>query len=313
MSTKVEEYLGWTKGLFGSEEDRRLSSEEITALIKYASERGIGSEGLLGDLSDALYDYEIAENQKKTKGTATRAVLANYSKLCQLTNGVTGKSVVEGRQCHRHLITLYAATILFLVLGIFTEAVGQWLLDQPTSGDTAETLWGWTFAEFHTYVLTILGPFFWGGLGSCSYLLKRVSDAVASFRFDLDRYPGWQTRVLLGSVLGGTVAYLFEPAFEPENATLGIQSIGPNVFAFLAGLGTKIVYGGLEKIVESLAEKMELGKLRPRPRTVDEEMAFLTRELARTDPTTEEDKYTLIVELLGKRSGGKSEESPEQV
>ena len=67
MSTKVEEYLGWTKGLFGSEEDRRLSSEEITALIKYASERGIGSEGLLGDLSDALYDYEIAENQKKTK------------------------------------------------------------------------------------------------------------------------------------------------------------------------------------------------------------------------------------------------------
>ena len=102
-------------------------------------------------------------------------------------------------------------------------------------------------------------------------------------------------------------------AFGSENAALGIQSIGPNVFAFLAGLGTKIVYGGLEKIVESLAEKMELGKLRPRPRTVDEEMAFLTRELARTDPATEKDKYTLIVELLGKRSSGKSEESPEQV
>ena len=187
---------------------------------------------------------------------------------------------------------------------------GFW--DQPTSSDTAETSWGWTFTEFHTYVLTKLGPFFWGGLGSCIYLLKRVSDAVASFRFDLDRYPGWQTRVLLGSVLGGTVAYLFEPAFGSENAALGIQSVGPNVLAFLTGLGTKIIYGGLEKTVEILAEKMKLGKLRPRPRTVDEERAFLAEELARTDPATEGDKYTLIVELLRKRSGGKSEESPEQ-
>ena len=66
------------------------------------------------------------------------------------------------------------------------------------------------------FALQILGPFFWGGLGACIYVLKRVNDEIASFHFDLERFRAWKSRALLGGVLGGTVAYLFEPSITSQ-------------------------------------------------------------------------------------------------
>jgi hypothetical protein len=70
------------------------------------------------------------------------------------------------------------------------------------------------------------------------YILKRISDEAAASRFDPDRFQEWQTRALLGAVLGGTITYILDPT------AFASAEISDTAIAFLAGLGTKIARRG---------------------------------------------------------------------
>jgi hypothetical protein len=37
--------------------------------------------------------------------------------------------------------------------------------------------------------------FFWGALGACIYILKRITDEAADHRFDPDKFRGWLTKM----------------------------------------------------------------------------------------------------------------------
>ena len=102
-------------------------------------------------------------------------------------------------------------------------------------------------AGFQEYLLDPLSPMAWAGLGSCVYLLKRLTDIAAERQFDSAFLQGWKTRILLGAVLGGVILYIFDTDF-----IVGTE-FDSNGVAFLTGLGVKVVYGALEKLVDTLA------------------------------------------------------------
>jgi hypothetical protein len=269
----------WSKfGLSGTRSDEGFHSHqvsllEVESLIKWASERGIGGAShndILTRLSQATSVCKLASDDSREQ-SAIEKLLPLYAELVVLVKteteaNVTGKTIVESRDRHKHLLLLYALTFSLLIVAIGTESIGLWVKDGVDQDQIDPFLvFPWlsfsNLAVAHEYVLSILGPFFWGGLGACTYLLKRVSDFVQTFTFDLDRFPGWQTRVLLGFLLGGIVAYLFFPAFQSQQlGATATDAIKPNVLAYLTGLGTKVVYGAIEKLIDILVEKFSLGR-----------------------------------------------------
>jgi hypothetical protein len=95
-----------------------------------------------------------------------------------------------------------------------------------------------------------------GGLGSCIFLLKRFSDIASDRTFDSDFIGGWQTRVLLGAILGGVIQYIYDPGFIIESG------MDENALAFLVGLSVKVFYGALEKLIDAVADKLNLNAIR---------------------------------------------------
>lgn len=112
--------------------------------------------------------------------------------------------------------------------------------------------------KFQRYVLNNLSPFFWGGLGACVYLMKRLTDLAGDRAFDRKQMQGWQTRILLGAILGAVIQYIYSPTKIAETGV----SIDLKALAFLTGLGVKVVYGAIEKTLDVLAQKMNLSAIR---------------------------------------------------
>lgn len=276
-----------------------FDSAEVAALVKYASERGIDSEdGLLTRLFRALREYEGDPASLAEDGAATSAgvaaptnaelIVAEYARLTRLTDGVNGRNLLHGRNLMSHTRRFMLVSFLVFIASIATLAYGGWLADETRAGDPL-------LSPLAGHLLQYFAPFLWGALGSCVYILKRISDEAAANRFDPDRFQGWMTRALLGAILGGTIAYLVDrDAFGSVTLTL-------TALAFLTGLGTKVVYGALERLIQVLVEKFNLDTPREPTPGGDPVSEFLLRELAGTDPKTDPGKHQLLLALLGER------------
>jgi hypothetical protein len=270
---------------------------EVAALLKYASEQGIDTEDhLLTRLYQALHEYNknpkselaiVSEDGRRSMPYA-EVILSQYSRLTKLTEGINGRNLLHGRHLVRETLFFLLVTLVIFGTSISALAYGAWIADQTPADDPFLPLWA-------AHAIQYFAPFAWGALGSCVYILKRISDEAAANRFDPDRFQGWQTRALLGAVLGGTITYVIDPtAFTSAQ-------LNDTAIAFLAGLGTKIVYGGFERMIALLAEKLNLdavAKAKLKPSAIAE---FLAKEVSNTDPTTQPEKYKVLVELLQSR------------
>jgi hypothetical protein len=274
---------------------------EVAALARYASENGIDTaDGLLLRLSRSLREYDAdtasltkidLEGQTEVVRNA-EVILRDYARLTKLAGGVNGRTLLAGRRQWKHTWQFMLTSSAIFVLSIVALAYGAWLADETTADESL-------LPPFVRYAIPYFTPFLWGALGSCVYILKRISDEVAANRFDCDKFQGWITRALLGALLGGTITYIIDyiidrDAFETVN--LSVTAV-----AFLAGLGTKVVYGGLERMISLLAEKMNLdaiAKERPKGDPVAE---FVAKEIARTNPEEDPHTYQVLVKLLNSR------------
>lgn len=240
---------------------------EIRALMAYVAEQGLDPDAqVLAPLKQALYDHDQALDGD-AKIAAEKKLLSGYAKLATLTyptRGINGRTLVETSH-------IWARTRVIIVLGIafFVFAIGNEILDQYfNSIPEPEAGWELHLGRFHSYVLTYLSPFFWGGLGACVYLAKRLSDKAHEQTFDGALLQGYQTRIWLGAVLGAIVQYIY----EPSSLTTSEVNLDANAVAFLTGVGVKVVYGGIERTVASLGQALNLEGLRKaRPRDGDKE------------------------------------------
>lgn len=263
-----------------------LNIGEVVALIRYASERGINPNGLLEELFEDIARFR----DERLIGQAKR-ILANYTKLCELTQPVTGRNVYGAENLLFETKWFTISTFLIFLISIGFLAVGLWMRDEPLS----DGYFGMPSTVLNHY-LPFLTPFFWGALGSCVFILKKINDEASTLTFDPDQFKGWVTRALLGAVLGGSIIHVI------DQEAFGAVAITSTAIAFLAGLGTKAVYGGLEKVIELLVEKMNLQTLKRRKTTADAVAEFLAGEIARTDPKKQEHKYKTLVDLMQARS-----------
>jgi hypothetical protein len=225
--------------------EESLLITEVTALVRYASEKGIvGHE--LPNMSKALCKYE-----KEKSLEAHQEMLEAYTHLVNLTKPMNGRILLENNKSKTYINILLILTIALIVLMLSNEVLVQWLGDQPEP----EEGWLWYVDNFHRYILDFLSPFVWGAVGSCVFYLKKLYDLIQSGKFDSTKFHGWYLRILLGAILGFIVVYLYESSAWNDNEI----TIDSKALAFFAGLGVKVVYGAFERIVDVIAEKFSLG------------------------------------------------------
>jgi hypothetical protein len=274
-----------------------FESAEVAALVKFASEQGIDTDDhLLARLFRALREYERDPQSMSTVSLDAQSMMSNaelvlrdYAALTKLTDGVNGRNLLHGRHLIAETRPFLVITVLVFIGSIGSLAYGAWVAEETAADDPL-------MPPVLAHAIQYYAPFAWGALGSCVYILKRIADEAAANQFDPDKFQGWLTTALLGAILGGTITYVIDPA------AFGTTSLSLTAIAFLAGLGTKVVYGGLERMIVLLSEKMNLAAIRKAPSKGDSIAEFLAREITQTDPDTEGEKYAVLVKLLESRS-----------
>ena len=270
-----------------------IPSAEILALIGYAAEQGIVSDGrIIQPLLDDLAWYSNGDGDEATNGKHCALVIISYAKLARLTAPVTGRSLLETRDhFKRAVFPLHAWTLLILLVVVVNEMLELWTADivEPEEGMLLLLI------ELRRHVLDVCSPFLWGALGSCVWLLKRLSDVAESHTFDRALARGWTNRILLGAILGGIVQYLYDPlVFVSEGFRLAASAIG-----FMTGVGVKIVYGAIERAIEVIAAKMNLGAAKDDQRGQSVIRDFLTTQLTKINKEDEPEQHALLVRLVG--------------
>lgn len=288
MGEKTKSGMGFF-GLGGEEDDILvLEIEEVKALLKFAAENGCSDKALINELSELTTDYGSEEDKARKEELATKIIVA-YTKLTELMDGVNGRNILAGRNILRHTFVFMGGASFTFVFCILTLAVGEWVRNEPI-----EYTHLWT--EVAVHVLTFFTPFLWGALGAYIQILKRITDFAAENRFDPYKFQGWITRLTLGAILGGTITYVIDPA------AFGEVTLSATAIAFLTGMGSRVIYGGLQRIIQILGEKMNLDRLHEASSSADPVVEFLSGELTTTDKDNEKEKYEVIAGLLQQRA-----------
>jgi len=277
-----------------------IAPREVSALLRYAVETGIDTEGqTVSALQQALTEYEQASAEDSLARHDT--MVTRYAALAALTSPVNGRTLLDTQNANRHLFPLF-----FLTLVLLAVAVGNEILAGLLSGTNAPAGGGllmlWTLQR---HVLSHLSPFVWAGLGACVYLLKKLYDIAQERCFDSARLHGWFLRVILAAILGAVVLYLFDPVPISENGV----PLDTKAIAFLVGLGVKVVYGALEKAVETFAEKLNLAAIRRSRAQTSDARTFLTQKATGKATLQDRERARVINELLNELGQQQSAQS----
>ena len=136
----------------------------------------------------------------------------------------------------------------------------QLVVGWPQSMDPCVTEAGVWIAFLYRYtannvITPLLVPAAWGGIGSCVFLMKRISDELFEFAYQKARLQGYGSRICLGAILGVLVVQLFL-ANGDRSSTVSEVTLTPLTLAFVAGLAVKPVYAAFEAVVEFLTTRM---------------------------------------------------------
>jgi hypothetical protein len=135
------------------------------------------------------------------------------------------------------------ATILFAVFVVAAE----WRINVLGLQEDAVAV------QTERYVLELLLPWAYGGLGACAYLLRSAHYFIYQRTFDMRRTPEYSNRVLLGSISGGAII-LFTNYLVSENATY--THFGSAALGFIAGYSTDFLFNTIERIVTAIFPKV---------------------------------------------------------
>jgi len=230
---------------------------EVNALIHFASERGLDPEGkIVVPLYEAVNRFEAA-GDAQTRLDAGKETLRHYSALTALTakSNVNGRTLHEARRVGRYLSKIVVLGLVSLFLGVCVETLPLFANTLAAGdGSVARAL----LAPIANNALMYLNPFFWGAVGSCVFLMKRLSDLAAAGSFDSRQLQGQSARIFLGAAFAGIVVNGFGLHGVPEVAGAPTQMINLTSagVAFLCGLGVKVIYGAFERIVEAAYQRI---------------------------------------------------------
>jgi len=256
-----------------------ISFLEVRTLLNYTIRHGLDRDcTFISSLGKQL------EEESSAKERPSIETICLYAKLCLLTKPVTGRSLCSTSQLESCLTNIARMAVIFLVTAIANESLNAVYTDTTSGG---------VLFDLHRYFLNPIAPFVWGALGSCVFLLKRLSDLAAVGAFDRYKLQGWKTRIVLGAILGGIMQFIYDPTSFAGNGL----NLDANAVAFITGVGVRVVYGAIEKTIAVLAEKLNL-------KTLSQEnegspvASWLNEQLAKTDSGKETEKRKLLMGLL---------------
>lgn len=244
----------------GKDAEASWSQEEIGQLIAeaealafYVSRHGdsLTDETLRNGLLDAIANAKTTSSARNWQN-----LMAAYARVTVLTykeRGVNGRTILD-TQSKRSLNRPMVIGILLFVFALIFEILIQW---RGGVSDPSKLVGISAFAYPVIGTLsTFLVPAFWGGIGACVFLTKRISDKLFNMAYEQARVRGDGTRIFLGAMLGVVIVVLFFPDFS-DRITLGQVNLAPATAAFIAGLGVKPIYAGFESLSEELARRFK--------------------------------------------------------
>ncbi len=269
-----------------------VSLDEVIALLRHAIDKGVDkSNKVVIPLRDALNEILDQKDKYQSPGEFLPTVIVEkYKALVTLTYPITGKTILGGYNSRKYLRRIGTLAFVLLLIILFDGFTDVYLNDI----DAGEEGWQYWLKIIQNDFINIMIPFVWGALGSCVYLMKLLSDLYQTQTFDADKFHGSSTRILLGAILGGFVQYIYSPeSFTSESLTLDA-----NAMAFLTGVGVKVFYGALEKLIAELAKLLKLPSDFPKQQQSINE--FLLQQLESLEAESDSAKVEYLHELMDK-------------
>ena len=236
---------------------------EADALATYIAQHGDSipddqlRKGLFEAVSEARSGYSAEKYQ---------ALMSAYAKVTAITykdHGINGRTIIDTQ--HKKPRPLRAGPLpsrrpMMLGMALFVLALClEVLMAWQVGISDPEKLKGSKLLGYHMLgaLYPLLLPAIWGGIGSCIFLAKRISDALFKISYEISRQRGTYSRIFLGSILGVVTVSLFFRELGEEKITVGSVSLLPATLAFVAGLGVSPIYGAFESLSRELARRIK--------------------------------------------------------
>ncbi len=250
--------------------------EECDALILYVARYG----DVLGQDTATQKAYEDLVDAAQNKDWLN--LKKNYTNVTAVTHanaGVNGRSVADTLEFGgnwekdatqpwwRIFLTwpksifkgprrpIAIGLLLFVAALVLQTSVG-WAgrISDPTAFTKSEVLQEFFYWRIHD-LASLLLALCWGGIGSCIFLMKKLSDRLSEMTYEKVRQKGDLARIFVGAFLGVATVELIFTDLDQALMT-GDVNLTPNLVALAAGLSTKIVYGILESLIEGIAARV---------------------------------------------------------
>ena len=256
-----------------------FSEDEIKALHRYAVQQGCFSNTYKSNLEGeakvthiAARDNALEKQSLIMQENPGEAQLHEYyQSLCNLTHPVNGKTLLGSRSI---FVTKRTWPFFLTGLAIMLGALSNQIFMNICQNNVAFASENTQFCSLvQPYMLDILEPFFWGGLGGFIYLLQRMFTLAAKSEFNINRFTGWFPRILLGAILGGMFQYIVDPSVlanvqgmdeSKETVSQFAKGYDSVALAFFVGLAAKPVYDVFEEAAFSLSDLLR-EKIRFKP------------------------------------------------
>lgn len=240
--------------------DQLISEAEALAL--YIARHGDSLPDNRNELREELFKA-VVEAKPNHSSEKWQALMSAYSKVTAITyknRGINGRTILDTQKKNQRTLQScfsprnrsMAIGVTFFILALILEVLMRWKVSISDPGELGDI-------KALAYLLigtlsNFLIPAFWGGIGACIFLTKRISDKLFEMSYEESRLRGDITRIFLGSMLGVVVVSLFFPNLK-EQITIGSVNLLPATLAFVTGLGVKPIYAAFESLSEELARR----------------------------------------------------------
>ena len=243
---------------------------EANALGLYIARHGAATLWDQDDAGRASYEdllAAIAAVSASQSGPDWQRLMTTYARVTAITyekQGVNGRTILDtcndrpeamvrynGDQSGAQVAGRFRSVLtrrfrpVWVGVALFFAALAMEVAMNPTIV-AADHLW----ARLTTALAPLLFPALWGGIGACTFLMKRLSDKLFELSYEEARQRGELVRIVLGAVIGVVATQLFAE-FSSDTSRLPVMTT-----AFVAGLGVKPVYAAFESLIEGLARRL---------------------------------------------------------
>ena len=251
---------------------QRLESlvAEANALALYIARHGaavLGEDNVLDTTSYADLLTAIAAASESPSPSEWQTLLTAYAKVTSVTYaklGVNGRTILDTangqlrpaessqRGWLRRLVPKWLRSVwvrrfrpVWIGVVFFAGALAMEVAMTPALVDPDSFT-----AKLVVALAPLLFPALWGGIGACTFLMKRLSDKLFELSYEESRQRGEVVRIILGAVIGVVATQVFTE-FSSDGSRLHVMTA-----AFVAGLGVKPVYAAFESLIEGLARRL---------------------------------------------------------